>query len=228
MPSSLSIAITAAHANDAAADRRSLHETRSSGFRHKIHLRTSSPTATGTGNGNGRRKGLLSVSPEHTETTPSRLNFNKNRSRGSSGSSLLNPAVLITSPPQPAPVGPTAGALHTLSELAGGSEQLTVTSSSWSSEIIPQQTSAQAERPSAIEPESGSFGSLGSTDNHSSWPQACATTTQGDSGLGGNPNGSSVIRSHIAVRYLSHHPSLRFFTCIRAPMDAIMPVMESF
>jgi hypothetical protein len=175
MPSSLSVAITAA--NDAATDPRSLRETRSSGFRQKIHLRTSSPTATGADN--GRRKVLLSVSPEHTETTPSRLNINKNRSRGSSGSSLLNPAVIITSPPQPAPlfaVTPTTG---------GALQELTVTSSSCSSEINPQ-----AERVSAIEPEPRS------TDNHpSSSSSASGSWPQADS------NGSSVIRS-LAVRYL--------------------------
>lgn len=86
LPSPISIAITAAptcDASDSGSDAVTAHETRS--IRHHIRLRTaSSPT---------RRKALLSPPGEvdHTEVTARR----RTRTRGSSGSSLLNPATSI-------------------------------------------------------------------------------------------------------------------------------------
>ena len=113
MPSSISIAIAAPPASDTSDSGSDAgHETRS--IRRHIKLRTSSPA---------RRKELLSATPvangvavDHTETTARknpRLNI-ATRSRGSSRSSLLNPAVGVAlqvegenlPQPQPQPSAP--------------------------------------------------------------------------------------------------------------------------
>lgn len=123
IPSSISIVLTAPSTSDTSTSTSTSDSGSDTGpegrsIRRHIKLRTASSSPGRSRSGSGCRKDLLSASAtpvivDHTETTArnSRLNI-QTRSRGSSGSSLLNPAVGIAhhvsseNLPQPSAQGP--------------------------------------------------------------------------------------------------------------------------